>query len=238
MLNLSSYILPDVANSPQNSAKYPSLHSVIDLKSKINYPEISQLNSNGRAAPKHIESYIINHTSITYVSCIASIQLLWIFPKRRNIKNIFAPFPDQTPQGALLRRVKILSPLRLSQSFKISEANPERLLSMQKPDKERATELMLNCRRVISSSLSAQISKMWNWAGVRKKRHQIKPKPATELVIPVQGCWTKGLHRSKWASKLYQRMCFLQGWLYPHDPEFEVNILIGAVIVSLTVGQE
>lgn len=78
MLNLSSYILPDVANSPQNSAKYPSLHSVIDLKSKINHPEIivSQLNSNGKAAPKHIESYIINHTSITYVSCIASIQLL------------------------------------------------------------------------------------------------------------------------------------------------------------------
>lgn len=111
-LNLSSDILLDAANSSQSQARYHSLHSVIHLTSKINRPEIiaSQLNSNGRPAPKHIEPYIINHTSVCQLCSKHTAALSTTnFPKRRNTKNIFA-FPDQSPQSSLLWRVKILSP--------------------------------------------------------------------------------------------------------------------------------
>jgi len=55
----------------------------------------------------------------------------------------------------------VLSPPSLSHSFKIKEANPEGLLSIQeKPEKQRVMDPMLTCRQAIPSSLPAQISKL------------------------------------------------------------------------------
>lgn len=93
--------LSKVSLLPQCNSSYKQDDKVAP---KIKRPEIivSQLNSNGRPAPKHILPYIVNHVTTRQLHCKHTAALSTVNPpKTRNIKNIICRLSRPKSSGLL-----------------------------------------------------------------------------------------------------------------------------------------